>query len=313
MEKKLTAPILFLIFNRPDTTQRVFNEIRRARPTKLFVAADGPRKNKEGETGKCQAARDVVSQVDWDCKVYKLFRDKNLGCKIAVSSAIDWFFENVEEGIILEDDCLPHPTFFRFCQELLEKYRDDERIMHIGGYPHPTKNKRINYSYFFSKYPHIWGWASWRRAWKYYDVNLSLWPKVKSLRLHYDMFNNKQEAQYREKLWDSVYSSLIDTWDYQWVFAVRLQSGLSILPKRNLIKNIGVGPEATHAKLSKARFETYFEMEFPMQHPEFILVDSVFDSVYSNKTKFSRKLLAKFERLGLKIRLFLNTLKEERH
>ena len=133
MEKELTSRILFLIFNRPDTTQRVFNEIRRVKPTKLFVAADGPRKNKEGETERCQAARDIINQVDWDCDLHKLFRDKNLGCKMAVSSAINWFFENVEEGIILEDDCLPHPTFFRFCQELLGKYRDDERVMVISG------------------------------------------------------------------------------------------------------------------------------------------------------------------------------------
>lgn len=178
-EFKLNVPVLLLIFNRPDTTQRVFHEIRGASPLQLFISADGPRENKPGEFEKCQITRDIVRQVDWDCEVYTNFRDKNLGCKIAVSSAIDWFFENVEEGIILEDDCLPSFSFFRFCEELLEKYRDDERIMQIGGTNLLSEWQRSDDSYYFSKYGAIWGWATWRRAWQYYDVNMKLWPEVK--------------------------------------------------------------------------------------------------------------------------------------
>src|SRR4030042_6453503 len=153
---KLTTPVLFLIFNRPDTTEKVFDEIRKAKPKKLFVAADGPRQDKQGEKEKVGRARQIVIDgIDWDCEIKTLFRDKNLGCKVAVSSAINWFFENEEMGIILEDDCLPHQSFFRFCGELLEKYKDDERIMVISGENLLFGRKRTNYSYYFSRYYHI--------------------------------------------------------------------------------------------------------------------------------------------------------------
>ena len=289
----LKTAVLFLIFNRPDTTTQVFEAIQKAKPPRFYVAADGPRIDKPGEKEKVEQVRRIVTQVDWDCEVKTLFRDKNLGCRVAISGAIDWFFENEEEGIILEDDCLPNQSFFWFCEELLERYRDDERVMHIGGHPHLIENKKTDCSYFFSKYSHIWGWASWRRAWKYYDVNLCLWPKTKSLGLHYDMFNTKEEARYREILWDRVWSGRIDTWDYQWIFAVRLQSGLAILPKKNLIKNIGFGPEATHTRQTKAtkHDEPYFEAEFPMHHPEFVLVDSIFDSAYFQKGIYFTEVL----------------------
>ena len=159
-EFKLETPVLFLVFNRPDTTAQVFEAIRQAKPPRLYVASDGAREDKEGELEKVKQVREIVSQVDWNCEVKTLFRDKNLGCKIAVSSAIDWFFEQEEMGIILEDDCLPHPTFFRFCQELLERYRDDERIGMISGNNFQFGRKCTDYSYYFSMYSHIWGWAS---------------------------------------------------------------------------------------------------------------------------------------------------------
>lgn len=298
----LITPVLFLIFNRPVTTQKVFNAIRQAKPRQLFVAADGPREDKEGEKKKCEQSREIIEQVDWDCEVKTLFRDKNLGCKIAVSSAIDWFFENVEEGIILEDDCLPSQSFFWFCQELLVYYRNDTRIMHIGGCPHVViDNKRNNSSYYFSKYSHIWGWATWRRAWKYYDVNLSLWPKAKLSKRYFDMFHDKREAYFRKKIWDKTYNNFIDTWDYQWLFAVRSQSGLSILPIKNLINNIGFGEEATHTKqIPEGFFEKKYEIYFPIQHPEFVLIDSSADAIYAKrtyKTNIIKRLLSKVKKI----------------
>jgi len=297
----LTTPVLFLIFNRLDTTQKVFNAIRQAKPKQLFVAADGPRPDKEGEKEKCQKARQIATSVDWDCEVKTLFRDRNLGCKIAVSSAIDWFFENVEEGIILEDDCLPSQSFFWFCQELLKYYREDTRVMHIGACPHVIiDNKRNNSTYYFSKYSHIWGWATWRRAWKYYDVNLSLWPKAKLLKRYFDMFYDKREAYFRKKIWDKTYNNFIDTWDYQWLFAVCSQSGLSILPTKNLINNIGFGKEATHTKqIPKGIFEKKYEIYFPIQHPEFVLIDSSIDSIYAKRTykmNIVKRLLSKVKK-----------------
>jgi len=156
----LKAPVLLLIFNRPDTTQLVFNKIRKARPAELYIAADGPRKNQPDDPENCRKAREILRQVDWDCKISTLFREENLGCKIGVSSAIDWFFSEVEEGIILEDDCVPDQSFFQFCQELLARYRDDKRVMMISGDNFQFGRRRTDYSYYFSQYVHIWGWLA---------------------------------------------------------------------------------------------------------------------------------------------------------
>ena len=303
----LITPVLFLIFNRPDTTQQVFNAIKQAKPKQLFVAADGPRKDKEGEKEKCEQARKIIEQVDWDCEVKTLFRDKNLGCKISVSSAIDWFFENVEEGIILEDDCLPSQSFFWFCQELLDRYRNDERVMQVCGSNVLHRWKKSDDSYYFSKYAIIWGWASWRRAWKYYDVNMLLWPEIKKKKLHYGYYFNKDEAVVREHLFDRVYYGEIDTWDYQWSFAKYINSGLSITPSLNLVSNIGMGENATHAAGNndpKANLEI-FEIEFPLRHPKIVIKNFVDDYIYFKRfiklTKFTKfkKIIKKI--IGRKI------------
>lgn len=281
---EIKTPVLFLIFNRPDTTQRVFNEIRRVKPKELFVSADGPRENKPLEVEKCQATRDIVlKQVDWDCKVYTNFRDKNLGCKIAVSSGIDWFFENVEEGIVLEDDTLPHPTFFRFCEELLQRYSDDSRIMMISGDNFQFGQKRTPYSYYFSRYPHIWGWASWRRAWKYYDVEMRLWPEIRDGKWLFDILGDKKAVSYWMNIFEKVYKGEINTWDYQLTFAFWIQSGLTILPNVNLISNIGFTCDATHTrkknKIAGLKFEP---LQFPLIHPPVILRDNKADDFTQN-------------------------------
>ncbi len=175
---QLTTPVAFIIFKRPDTTRKVFEEIRRAKPPKLLVIADGPRPNIVGEAEKCAAARAIIDSVDWECEVLKNYSDENLGCKQRVSSGLDWVFDNVEEAIILEDDCLPHPTFFRFCEELLEKYRGDERIMTIGGTNLLKNWKSDIQSYHCSNYFNCWGWATWKRVWKHYDVDMKLWGNL---------------------------------------------------------------------------------------------------------------------------------------
>lgn len=242
----LKTPILFLIFNRPDTTRQVFNEIKKARPEKLYVAADGPRKEKEGEEAKCQATREIIKQIDWKCDVQTLFREKNLGCKIAVSSALDWFFENVEEGIILEDDCLPVQSFFRFCEELLNYYRNDKRIMGISGDNFQNGQKRSNGTYYFSKYPHIWGWATWKRAWVHYDVEMKNFPIFKEEKRIRGIFDNIIVQAHWLSILQDVYNGNVDTWDYQWYYTVWEQNGLCILPEINLVSNLGFGEEATH-------------------------------------------------------------------
>jgi len=289
----LKTPVTFLIFNRPDTTEKVFEEIRRARPPKLLIVADGPRVDKSGEAEKCRAARAIIERVDWPCEVLTNYSDTNLGCKRRVSSGLDWVFDNVEEAIILEDDCLPHPTFFRFCEELLERFRNDERIMMISGDNFQFGRNRTQHSYYFSHYCHIWGWASWRRAWKYYDIDMKLWPLIRDGMWLNGIFRNRNTVRYWRKIFDSVYQGKIDTWDYQWVFACLIQGSLSILPNLNLVSNIGFGLNATHTT-GKSKFSNMqiAAISFPLEHPSFILRDDIAD-IFTEKYQFNIHSLGK--------------------
>jgi len=266
---KLTTPVAFIIFNRPDTTERVFAEIAKAKPSKLLVVADGARTNKSGEAEKVAATRSIIQRVDWDCEVLTNFSEVNLGCKRRVSSGIDWVFEQVEEAIILEDDCLPDPTFFRFCQELLEKYRDDQRIGMISGDNFQFGQRRNGDSYYFSKYVHIWGWATWRSRWQNsYDVDLNHWPKIRDEGWLNDILHNKKETYMWTKIFDKTYNGEIDTWDYQWGFCSWIQGRINIMPNENLISNIGFGPDATHTTSgSHLANLPVTKIAFPMTHP----------------------------------------------
>jgi len=288
------TPILFLIFNREDTTQKVFDAIRKQKPKYLYVAADGARKNKPGEVEKCQRVRDIIKQVDWDCDLKTLFRDENMGCKSAVSSAITWFFENVEQGIILEDDCLPDPSFFPYCEELLNKYKDDTRIGHISGNNFLPGIIDENLSYDFCSCTHIWGWASWRRVWKNYDVNFPFWNNHKEKRSF--LFRNKREEIYFSSFIPDVLNNRnnINTWDTQYWFSLRLQNQLSVYPAVNLVTNIGVGDlNATHTS-KKIKVPIAAEMMFPLNHPQYVLCDKTIDDTTFKKSFFSWKRLAKY-------------------
>jgi hypothetical protein len=284
---QLETPIAFIIFNRPETTKRVFAEIAKAKPPKLLVIADGPRANRPDDVEKCSDVRAIVDDVNWDCEVLTNYSDVNLGVKCRVSSGLDWVFKTVDEAIILEDDCLPHPTFFRFCEEMLEKYRDDERIAMISGDNFQFGRKRTGYSYYFSRYPHIWGWASWRRTWMKYDVNMKLWPEIRDGDWLQDLLMDKKVMRFWENKFDTVYRGKIDTWDYQWVFSRWVNNELAILPNVNLISNIGFGPEAVHTKY-RNRFS---EMEteaiiFPISHPPYVIRDHIADKI-TEKNEFS--------------------------
>jgi hypothetical protein len=242
------TPILFLVFNRPGVTRRVFERIRAIKPKQLFVAADGPRKDRLGEDALCQETRRIVESIDWACDVRTLFRTENLGCRNAVSSAISWFFGEVEQGIILEDDCLPAASFFPFCQELLSRYANDPRIMHISGDNFQKGHKRGAADYYFSIYNHVWGWASWRRAWAHYDVNMTGIKRADIRKLLGSMNKSIHFRHYWENAFLKTAGEEIDTWDYQWTYAIWRRQGLSILPQVNLITNIGFGAEATHTQ-----------------------------------------------------------------
>lgn len=272
---ELTTPVAFIIFNRPDTTEQVFQRIREAKPKKLLVIADGPRENRIGEDEKCAKTRAIIDQVDWDCEVLKNYSSINLGCGKRPATGITWVFEQVEEAIILEDDCLPHPTFFRFCQEMLQRYATDERIMHISGNNFQFKENKTKYSYYFSKFNHIWGWASWRRAWQLYDYDMTAWPDVNQMNLIDNIFKKKEHANFWRNTFEAAYDNVYkDYWDYQWTFACWAQGGLSILPNGNLVTNIGFGPEATHTKEpSKFNNMELEEMIFPLTHPKFPIIN----------------------------------------
>ncbi len=266
---QFNTPVAFIIFNRPDTTERVFAEIAKAKPKKLLVVADGPRANRAGEAEKCAATRAIIGRVDWDCEVLTNYSEVNLGCKRRVSSGIDWVFEQVEEAIILEDDCLPDPSFFRYCQELLERYRYDQRIGMISGDNFQFGNHRSDDSYYFSKYVHIWGWATWRDRWAgTYDVNLTKWPEIRDGSWLADMVGNVREAVFWQKIFERVHLGEIDTWDYQWVFANWLEGRINVIPSVNMISNVGFSQDATHTTgVSDLANLPTASIEFPLKHP----------------------------------------------
>jgi len=273
----MKTPVAFFIFRRPDTTEKVFEAIRQAKPLKLLVVADGPRPDRPGEAEKCAAARAIIERVDWECEVLKNYSDINLGCKHRVSSGLDWVFEQVDEAIILEDDCLPHPTFFRFCEELLDYYRNDKRIMAIAGDNSRLLGQRwTKHSYYFSRLTPIWGWATWQRAWQYYDVTMKLWPMVKEGNWLRDVLRNDRVTTIWTNTFQSAYEGKIDTWDYQWTFTCWLQSGINIVSNPNLISNCGFNAEATHTiNPDSFRANAPLEvMDFPLQHPPFMICDT---------------------------------------
>jgi hypothetical protein len=271
---QLTTPVALIIFNRPDTAARVFNEIAKAKPPKLLVVADGPRHHRVGEAERCRQTRAIIEQVDWPCEVLTNFADTNMGCKMRVSSGIDWIFEMVEEAIILEDDCLPEPTFFRFCQEMLSRYRDDERVSMVSGGNLQFGRQRGSASYYFSRYTHIWGWASWRRAWKHYDRDLTLWPKYRDEGWLESSFSSKGEQAYWRNSFEAVHNGSLDTWDCSWTFTCLLKGMLQVAPNVNLISNIGFGPEATHTQVVGIHANMATEpMIFPLIHPDAVLQD----------------------------------------
>ena len=243
----MRTPILFLIFNRPDTTKLVLDRIREIKPSYLYIAADGPRIDKEGEVEKCQSVRKLVLEgIDWECEVKINFREQNLGCGKAVSQAITWFFENVEEGIILEDDCLPHISFFSYCENLLSYYRNDRDILMISGNNFLNGKVNIPWDYYFSSFVHIWGWATWRRAWKDYDLKMSNLDTIKLRKQLDSMFGSKSITEKWLSNFLACQNGEIDTWDYQLQYMVWSKNGLSAMPKNNLVSNIGFGPNATH-------------------------------------------------------------------
>lgn len=265
------VPVLLIIFNRQDTTERVLESLRKVQPKEIYIAADGPRNAEERET--CDKIRAfVLESINWPTKINTLFRDKNLGCRLAVSQGISWFFSHVEKGIILEDDCLPSLSFFKFCEELLVKYQFNDRIMHIGGANNQDGVVYGSDSYYFSRIAHIWGWASWRRAWLNYDLEMqNLLPFIVSGKINNVFSSNSARLNFIRILVQIKFSKNPSTWDYQWAYSVIIKDGVSIVPNYNLISNIGFGINSTHAQNADSKFANIKLEEINvLSHPETI-------------------------------------------
>jgi len=290
MKQDFNTPILFIVFNRPNTTKQVFETIRAIKPTKLYVAADGPRENNDNDVVKCKEVREIATQIDWDCELHTLFSEDNLGLKAAEIRAFTWLFENEEYGIILEDDTLPDMSFFHFQQELLQKYKDDERIGLIAG-RNILRSIHSNHSYCFSKHIATWGWGSWKRVWENYDVNMSF----RNTEDERNILSNK--GLYNKELGIGKYQiNLLEkynanTWDYQFGFSIAANNQLCIFPKTNLINNLGsgLGGGATNTLIVK-NIQTS-SLNFPLVHPKYIVPDYHFDVKFLKKTnRFSTKV-----------------------
>lgn len=309
-----STPIVLIIFKREDTTRQVFEVLRQIKPQKLLLVADAPRIERADEVEQVRKTRAVFDEIDWECEVLRDYAEVNLGLTERISSGIRWAFEHVEEAIILEDDDVPDISFFRFCQEMLEKYRDDERVMLITGQCFTPSHQfpPHEYSYYFSRHVLIWGIATWRRAWKYYDVEIKHWPQLKNLQALRHFFPEDKEYSYWEKIMDNMYDNgyqgRVKTWDYQLMLAIWSQHGLVVTPNKNLVKNVGFGTvESTNAfsfslddpiipYVSKSE-----AMDFPLRHPPFVLRDVQADTI-TQKVAYSWSLSYRIKR---KIRSWL--------
>lgn len=274
---RFRVPILLLVFNRPDYMERQIAQLRLLGAKRIYISGDGPRNLNKSDEVNCHAVHELVKQIDWDCKVTLHFSTENQGCKLGVNNGISWFFDKVAEGIILEDDCFPDQSFFRYAEELLVKYRHNSHVGMIAG-TNPAKNTRDSNSYFFSGLPFCWGWATWRRAWKKYDVNMRMWNKDGEKILKRVMVTKISRAYWR-KLFDRTSHGLIDTWDYQWIFTCWRHQMLCIIPAANLVTNIGFDARATHTTFvfSPMAQQKAYSIIFPLIHPGTIQPDTSYD------------------------------------
>lgn len=276
------TPILLLTFTRLDTTIKVFERIKEQKPKYLFIASDGPRADKPEDAIKINVVQKyILSRIDWDCEIKTLFREQNLGCGLAVSGAITWFFEQVEEGIILEDDCLPHQDFFSFCEETLTRYKADKHIWEISGTNLQGGVKRGDGSYYFSNYGGIWGWATWARAWKHYDFDLKNNDTFTKDNHIQRIFQDKKQ----QRFWMNTLKNAkdIDTWDYQWLMTIWANNGLSIIPNVNLVENIGFSAAGTHTKDEPKWYRALTKGNGKlgeMSHPDTIAVNTEADNFF---------------------------------
>lgn len=277
----MNTPVAVAIFNRPDHFEHVFERIAQVKPKQLFVISDGPRADRPGEAEKCEATRAIIDRVDWDCRVERNYAEQNMGCGRRLSSGFDWLFSQVDRAIIIEDDCVPDLSFFPFCEELLDRYQDDDRVMHITGRSVIDAPQDREYSYYFTRQLDCWGWATWARAWRHYDFNISLWPTVKDERWLKGILDDPRAVRFFSETFDTIHGDIANwrTWAQQWNFAVFAQHGLGIRPYQNMVEYIGFD-DATHEYMWGSRNNADLSVgpiTFPLKHPPCLLLDKQAD------------------------------------
>lgn len=268
-----------LIFNRPRTTRRVLAAVAKARPPRLLVVADGPRTSQPEDARLCREARAVIESVDWPCEVLMHYSDTNLGCKQRILSGLDWVFSQVDQAIILEDDCLPDPGFFPFCEEMLTRYRDDERIHMVRGGNFFGGRRIGSTSYHFSRWYHIWGWATWARAWRCTDVNMSRWPELRDSGWLERRLPLKAMADRARQIFDDAYANQVTTWEYHFTFMGWVRDAMAVCPMENMVTNIGFGPDAAHYTVEDHPHSMLptSSIQFPLRHPDTVSVSEKAD------------------------------------
>jgi hypothetical protein len=294
MSDALDTPVAFFIFNRPLHTRRSFHAIREQRPRRLFIVADGPRPGRTDDASRIRAAREVVAEVDWPCEVQRLFSDHNMGCKRRVSTGLDWVFSQVDRAIVLEDDCVASTEFFAFCEALLERYAEDERVWLINGNSFQPEHRRANAAYYFSRYAGPWGWATWARAWRNYDGDLTFLPAWQDSVAWNARFAARAERTLWARVFRNVRNGRLDSWAYAWTACVHYANALAATPNANLVKNIGFDEQATHTHTVKHIYETTRLGE--LTHPNVVAADVeadryLFHRFFAGEASFTRRLL----------------------
>jgi hypothetical protein len=273
------APVAYIVFNRPRHTRETFAAIRNYRPSQLFIIADAPRRGHPGDIERCREVKSIVSAIDWPCEVFRNFSESNLGAGARVSSGLDWVFSKVDRAIVLEDDCLASPEFFTLCEALLEWYQDCESVWCINGNSYQAQFQRGEGSYFFSRFPDPWGWATWRRAWRHFQRDLPFLEEWQRSKRWKTTFRKSSERRYFRRIFEEALSGAVDAWDYQWIGCVLYGGGICAVPNANLVNNIGLDEQATHTKTASSWNYDITELG-NLVHPATITVDIEADAYY---------------------------------
>jgi len=299
----MKTPIILIIYHRQKLVKNLIDSLRKIKPSKIYVVADGPKNKKDLKL--CLATRKHINSIDWPCKIYKKYSKTNKGLRNNVVSGLNWAFKKENKAIILEDDLVIDPSFFKFCEKLLIKYAKNKRIISIAGNNFQFGKNPIKESYYFSRYVHSWGWATWKRAWKLFDDEMSDWPKLRKNNWLNKVFQSRVAGLFWKKIFDMTFNNEVDSWAYRWTYTSFLHNKLTIIPKNNLVSNVGYGKNATHTKQKGRNLDMPLRnIDFPLIHPSKVKINKVADLRTEKKVYLNPIML-----LSLFLRNFLQILK----